>query len=103
VCALPPIRDKLRLNILDGLRAVWDGGPGLKPGKDWYPQRIWVSNDPVALDTIGAEVIEDKRREVNEPSLRKAGRPPKHIRTAAQRGLGIGDRESIDLVDVPVA
>jgi len=103
VCALEPIRKRWRLSILDGLRGVWDGGPGLKPHKSWYPQSIWVSSDPVALDTVCCEVIEAKRAESGERSLAESGRPPKHIRTAERIGLGVGDRARIRLVQAEVA
>jgi uncharacterized protein (DUF362 family) len=102
VCALPAIRNKWRLSILDGLKGVWDGGPGFSPSKSWYPLGIWASTDPVALDTIGAEVIEAKRAEVGARSLSRAGRPPKHLQTAQRIGLGVNDRERIDVVEARV-
>jgi hypothetical protein len=31
VCAFPPVRDKVVLNIADGIKGCYDGGPGANP------------------------------------------------------------------------
>jgi uncharacterized Fe-S center protein len=55
-----------------------------------------LSKDPVAMDTIGMDIIEEKRREKNLPSLFNRANVPKHIETAAIYGLGMSNRELID-------
>jgi len=45
-------------------------------------------------------LIERKRREVGMDSLKDVGRAARHIQTAAERGLGVGDIERIERVIV---
>jgi uncharacterized protein (DUF362 family) len=94
----PYIKDKLRLIICDALKAQYNGGPAFKPQWAWDYRGILVSIDPVALDRIGTQIIEEKRKEVNMPSLEEAGREPKYIKTAARLGLGVDDPALIDTI-----
>jgi uncharacterized protein (DUF362 family) len=94
----PLIRKKLKLVICDGIRGMYNGGPGFKPHGSWVFQGIIVSRDPVALDRVGAEIIEEKRKEKGLPSLKEVGREPRHIATAFKKGLGIGDMKRIEVV-----
>ncbi|MFQ5965542.1 MAG: DUF362 domain-containing protein [Candidatus Scalinduaceae bacterium] len=96
----PYIKGKLRLIICDALKAQYNGGPAFKPQWAWDYRGILVGIDPVALDRIGTQIIEEKRKEVNMPSLKEAGREPKYINTAAQLGLGIDDPALIDVVSI---
>lgn len=97
-----PIRRKHRLTICDALTAQYEGGPPFMAQWSWPMNSLLISNDMVALDRIGWDLIEAKRREQKLPSLREAGREPKYIFTAADRehGLGIVERERIDVVTV---
>jgi hypothetical protein len=63
VCAFPPVRDKVVLNIIDGLRGCFEGGPAAVAKYIWEPNRIWVASDPVAADKIGWDFIFSKRVE----------------------------------------
>ena len=94
----PLIRKKLKLIICDGIKGMYNGGPGFKPHGSWEFQGIIMSRDPVALDRVGAEIIEEKRREKGLPGLKEAGREPKHIATAFKKGLGMGDMKRIEVV-----
>jgi len=94
----PLIRKKLRLVVCDGIRGMFNGGPGFKPEGSWVFQGILLSRDPVAADRVGTEIIEEKRKENGLPSLKEAGRDPKHITTALRKGLGIGDMKRIEVV-----
>ncbi len=96
----PFIKDKLRLIVCDALKAQYHGGPAFKPQWAWDFQGILIGTDPVALDRVGAQIIEKKRREVNMPSLKEAGREPKYIQTAANLGLGVDDPSLIDVIAV---
>mgnify|MGYP000933244922 CR=1 FL=1 len=88
---IPSIRDKQRLILCDATRAVCQDGPGFNADYLWHPNMLMAALDPVAHDTIGTQVIEARRKEVGLPTLAEAGRPAKHIATAAQRGLGVDD------------
>ncbi|ODS33459.1 MAG: hypothetical protein SCARUB_01431 [Candidatus Scalindua rubra] len=94
----PYIKDKLRLIICDALTAQYNGGPAFKPQWAWDYRGILVGIDPVALDLIGTQIIEEKRKDVNLPSLKEAGREPKYIKTAAKLGLGVDDPALINVI-----
>ncbi len=96
----PYIRGKLRLTICDGLFGLYHGGPAVKPQWAWRHSGILLGTDPVALDRIGATIIEEKRRQESMPPLKEAGREPRYIATAARRGLGTDDPDDIEVVDV---
>jgi len=96
----PYIKKKLRLVVCDGLLAQYDGGPAYKPGRAWDYRGIIVGTDPVAVDWMGAKIIEERRKEKGLKPLKAAGREPKHIATAARIGVGTSDPESATLIDV---
>ncbi len=95
-CAIPQVRNKVVLHMIDGIEACYDQGP--RPGnpKVIYPQNtLWIGTDPVALDTIGFNVINAKRKEKGINSLEESGRPTDHIELSAKKGLGISDLKKI--------
>jgi len=96
----PYIKDKLRLIVCDALKAQYHGGPAFKPQWTWDFQGMLIGTDPVALDRIGTQIIEKKRKEVSMPSLKEAGREPKYIHTAASLGLGVDDPSLIDVIAI---
>ncbi len=118
MCTAEPLRSKVVLNIMDGMRMVWHGGP-LTQNQDFiYPAGVLlISTDPVAMDTIELEAIEKKRKEEGAPSvwqrnpesITKDGREfytdasknlfyrqPGHIAAAGKLGLGVSDLKQID-------
>lgn len=96
-CALPAIRKKLRLCVLDALRCLYDGGPMNRPRSRVNFGEIHIGADQVAIDTIGCKIIEAQRKKNGLPALKAVGREPKHIRTAEKRGLGTTDRKKMDI------
>ena len=96
----PYIKDKLRLIVCDALKAQYHGGPAFKPQWTWDFQGMLIGTDPVALDRVGAHIIENKRKEVKMSSLKEAGREPKYIQTAARLGLGVDDPSLIDVIAI---
>jgi uncharacterized protein (DUF362 family) len=96
----PFIKDKLRLIVCDALKAQYHGGPAFKPQWTWDFRGMLIGTDPVALDRVGAQIIEKKRKEVNMSSLKDAGREPKYIQTAARLGLGVDDPSLIDVIAI---
>jgi len=99
---LPAIRSKMRLTICDATTACYEGGPGFKPQYTWQENALMVSEDRVALDYTGWQIIERKRAEKKLKTLEEVGRPPRYIATAAdaQHRLGTNDPRRIDLVEV---
>jgi uncharacterized protein (DUF362 family) len=118
MCTVEPLRSKAVLHIMDGMRQVWHGGP-LTQVQDFIDQAgiLLVATDPVALDTIELEAIENKRRERGAPSLWQHDpnsittdnsdfyhdpgknlffRQPGHVAAAGKLGLGAADLKQID-------
>jgi len=118
MCSVEPLRSKVVLNIMDGMRMVWHGGPLTQNQKFIYQAGLLlVSTDPVAMDTIELEMIEKKRREEGAPSIWEHDpksitrdgrefyedasknlfyRQPGHIAAAGKLGLGVSDLKQID-------
>lgn len=111
VVALPVIRNKAVLHILDGVKGVYHGGPGARPEFVWEHKTLYFATDPVALDRIGWEVIDAKRVSVGKPKLVEdkpdsfstfVHRQPEHVEIAGALGLGEWDRQKIDLRSLTV-
>jgi uncharacterized protein (DUF362 family) len=98
--ACPIIHDKLRLNVVDGAVAQCHGGPGRAPRWAWPYGGFLASTDPVAVDAVGREVLEARRRDVGLPPLAAEGREARHILEAARLGLGMADLRRIERVEV---
>jgi uncharacterized protein (DUF362 family) len=98
---LPEIRTKMRLTICDATTASYEGGPGYKPEYSWKNNALIVSQDPVALDYTGWQLIERKRAEKGLQPLEGDGRAPRYIATAAdaQHRLGTNDPRRIAVVE----
>ena len=94
------IQKKWRLTICDGIRGQWEGGPGVKPGFQWPFAGLFLGTDFVATDAVGADILEQQRKEKGMKPLAEDGRPPKYIATAAARGLGEADLAKIERVEV---
>jgi uncharacterized protein (DUF362 family) len=91
---------KWRLTICDGLRAQYNAGPGTHPGFAWVFGGLLVGRDFVAVDAVGADLLEARRKEAGLKSLAEEGRPPKYLATATARGLGESDVRKIERVEV---
>ena len=87
---LPEIRARLRLHICDATSACYEGGPAFKPQFTWHANTLIISEDPVALDYSGWQMIERKRREVGLKTLDADGRAPAYIATAADSDHRLG-------------
>jgi len=102
VNAVPAVRQKQRLIVMDALRPVVDNGPSYQPGMAEVANALLFAVDPVAMDVVGLELLEDLRKKRELPSLDKVDLAPTHIQTSAKMGLGVGDRAAIDVVSIEV-
>lgn len=95
-CAFPPLRDKVVLNIADGMIGCFDGGPAANPQFICQYNTLVVGSDPVAVDRICHDVIINKRI---EEGIQKDDRPNSKIfmELAQELNLGVADRTKIDL------
>jgi len=88
----PVFRDKTRLHLGDALIISHHDGPGGPPTAAAYT--IHAATDPVAMDALGLEILDAKRKESGlEPVAPKAG----FIAAAEKLGLGTADRAKMDL------
>jgi len=99
------VTSKTRLIIADATRVCWDQGP-VPTDLDrvvWAYNGVLLGQDPVALEYQGLQIIEAKRAEAGAPSLARSGRWPKHIASAAARGLGTDDPAQMEITDTDLA
>jgi hypothetical protein len=93
----PPIRDKTRLIV----------GAALQVSPfDWNaPERedaLLLSFDPVALDTVGRDILVRHRQDAGRPAAFLIDGAP-HLATAQQMELGATEADLIDLREVTLA
>jgi len=102
VFMLPPIRQKVRLHLCEAITAQYEGGPSFMPQWSWPFNGVIAARDPVALDSVGWQIIEAKRREMRIPSLKAAHREPVYIATAADADhrIGVSTPDKIARVEV---
>jgi uncharacterized protein (DUF362 family) len=97
------IKSRVRLNIADAFKVMYDGGPLYKKPEAVAPyEAVLASTDPVAIDAIGWEIVEEHRKRSKMRSLTDEGRAPAYIKGAADLGLGIADRAKIELHEAKV-
>jgi hypothetical protein len=105
----PIIRRKCVLQIMDGIKGVYQGGPGAsRPDWTWENNALFFATDPVAMDHVAWRYVDAKRKEKGLPPVSASGksgldplktegfdiRQPQHIPLAANLGLGIFDFDS---------
>jgi uncharacterized protein DUF362 len=125
LASVEPLRSRTVLEIMDGLRGVWHGGPFARTRKYvFYPKQILFGTDPVAIDRLLLDIIDDERKrhgaisiydrspqylKVDDGAARDANpnvniiiREPGHVEFAAGLGLGIADKARIKVQDIVV-
>ena len=113
LASVEPLRSKTVLQVMDGLRGVWHGGPFLRDRRfQFYPKQMMFGTDPVAIDRQLLPVIEDERKRqgaisvwdrTTDKSKLGAGqyiREPGHIEFASKLGLGVYDANKITRKDI---
>ncbi len=98
VNSVPAIRNKTRLIVVDALRPLANGGPGMKAEFLWDYLSLLIGSDPVAIDYQGWQIIEARRKEIGLRTLAEAGGPTKFIATAASLGLGTNDPAKMEVI-----
>jgi uncharacterized protein (DUF362 family) len=98
VCAFAPLRDKVVLNIVDGIKGCFNGGPGANPQFFCDYHTILAGTDPVAIDRIGYEIVLAKR--IAEGLQKEGAATALNFMILAEKLLlGIADRDKIELVE----
>lgn len=93
------IKEKLVLNIVDGLTASFDKGPTYDAESTWKYGTLFVSADPVILDVLVLQTINQKREEMELDSVSKFSN---HINNASALGLGTNTLDQADLQSIEV-
>lgn len=96
VCAFPPLRDKVVLNIVDGLKGCFNGGPGANPQFFTNFNTLLIGSDPVAVDRIGYGIV-IKKRIAEKIQTEDLPRGRTFMNLAQDLNLGIADIEKIQL------
>jgi hypothetical protein len=98
VNAIPAVRDKCRLIVVDAMQPLFHGGPQVSPKYLWPYNGIIVGTDPVAVDAVCMKILEAKRRESKGADW-PISPPPKHVYVAEEKyRLGHAKMENIELV-----
>ena len=125
LAGIEPLRSRTVLQIMDGLRGVWHGGPFARTTRYvFYPRRILFGTDPVAIDRLLLDIVDDKRRAEGaisiwdrspryvrvddlrardrDPNVNTMIREPGHVEYASTLGLGVYDRAKLAVQDITV-
>ena len=123
--SVEPLRSRCVLQIMDGLRAVWHGGPFAQTERYvFHPRRMLFGTDPVAIDRLLLDVIDEKRKAEgaisiwdrspkylkfnnasardDDPNVNILIREPDHVEYAGQLGLGVADLARIRVQEIEV-
>ncbi|MBI3696406.1 MAG: DUF362 domain-containing protein [Acidobacteria bacterium] len=116
LAAVEPLRSRTVLNIMDGLRGVWHAGPFSRDRRfRFYPKQMMFGTDPVAVDRLLLDIIDNKRKAEgamsvwrhsmayvkpgrgysDNPNEDRFLREPGHIEYASRLGLGVYDIRKI--------
>ena len=69
IYALPSVGDRVVLLVTDALLAQYQGGPASFLQYSTELDQMWISHDPVALDTLGLKELASERVAANAPPL----------------------------------
>lgn len=98
-CAFPPLRDKVVLNIADGLTGCFDGGPSANPQFICHYNTLVIGTDPVAVDRICYDIVINKRILEGLQEKEKAGART-FMDMAQELKLGVADKDKIELTEI---
>ena len=93
------LKEKLVLNIVDGLVGSFDRGPTYHAESAWNYGGLFISTDPVILDVLVLQTVNQKREEMELDSVSKFAN---HISTASKLDLGTNTLDQADLRQVEV-
>jgi len=125
LATIEPLRSRTVLQIMDGLRGVWHGGPFARTTKYvFYPKQMLFGTDPVAIDRLLLDIIDTKRKSEGaisiwdrspgslkmddtrardaDPNVNIIIREPGHVEYAGSLGLGVADLSKIKVQHVTI-
>jgi len=95
------IRRKVVIHILDALVSQYAGGPRFDPVFTKSIGAIYVSRDPVAIDSLVLQRLEQWRAADKQGRIDPIGKAAGHVHDAASYNLGTDDPARIQLVPLP--
>jgi len=95
------IRRKVVIHILDAMIAQYAGGPRFDPVFTKSIGAIYVSRDPVAIDSLVLKRLEQWRTADRQGKIDPIGKMASYIHTATTYNLGTDDPARIQLVRLP--
>lgn len=93
----PLIGQKVVLNLMDGLAAQYAGGPQSQPNYAVHHATLLASKDPVAVDAIALQRIDQWRVKASLPPI---GRLAAHVQVAEEIGIGNANPARIEVRNV---
>lgn len=97
-CAFPPLRDKVVLNIIDGMTGCFDGGPSANSQFICHYNTLVVGTDPVAADCIGYDMVIAKRIEEGVQEEEKAVAGNKYVSVVFPSGSATARSKADELI-----
>jgi hypothetical protein len=98
--AFPALRDKVVLNVVDGLQACYDGGPGANPKFIYDANLLLFGTDPVAVDAVAHDIIVKERMARGTQQVDARARSAAFLDIAEKLGLGVAARDKIAVNEV---
>jgi hypothetical protein len=95
VVAAPWIRDKLVLNITDGLKGQYDGGPGFNAQFVYDHHTLFFGTDPFAMDMVCHNQLVAKRKEMGV-KVNEHPRYTDYLHQGERLGLGVANVKKIE-------
>ena len=95
------IRRKVVVHILDALVSEYAGGPRFDPQFTKSIGAIYVSRDPVAIDSLVLKRLEQWRAADKQGRIDPIGKRGSHVHDATSYDLGTDDPARIQLVRLP--
>jgi len=93
----PLIARKVAFNLMDGLLALYGGGPQSQPNYAVHHATLYASKDPVALDTVALKRLDEWRARANFPPIGVLGA---YVEYASELGLGNAQSGRIEIKNV---
>ena len=93
----PLVGKKVVLNLMDGLLAVYAGGPQSQPNYSVHHATLYASKDPVALDSVALKRLDQWREEAK---FLPTGRLASYLEYASEIGLGNSESARIQIRNV---
>jgi hypothetical protein len=100
IVASDPIRTKLKLNVVNAIRVIYDRGPAAAEDNIHGAATLLLGRDPVACDAVGCDLLNEVRSLHKRAPLVPEARRPRSLVSAARLGVGNADAERIEVQDV---